>query len=68
MHIAASHLSELKVSSNIGRDEDIGQLSTGHEKLGDEIDVPVIDAAILLPWLLPLIIVAVFLEELADVR
>lgn len=68
MHIASCHLSELKVSGNIGRDKDIGQLSTGHEELGDEVDVPVVDAAILRPWFLPLIIVSVLLEELADVR
>lgn len=68
MYIASCHLSEFKVSGNVGRDEDIGQLSTGHKELGYEVDVPVVDTAILLPWFLPFVIVSVFLEELADVR
>lgn len=68
MHIASCHLSELKISGNVGGDEDIGQLSAGHKELGYEVDVPVVDAAVLLPWFLPFVIVAVFLEELADVR
>jgi hypothetical protein len=57
-------LLELKVSCNIGRDENVGQLAGGHKELGDEIDVPVVEAAILLPGLLTLTEVSVLLEEL----
>lgn len=61
---AAGNLLELEVSGDIGGDEDVGELARGHEKLGYEIDVPVVESAILLPWLLALLVVAVFLEEL----
>jgi len=68
LHIAACHLLEFEISGYVGRDEDVGQLSAGHEELGYEIDIPVVYAAILLPWLLALVIVAILLEELRDVR
>jgi hypothetical protein len=64
LDVAASDLLELKVSCNIGRDENVGQLAGGHKELGDEIDVPVVEAAILLPGLLTLTEVSVLLEEL----
>ena len=64
MYIAARNLLELEVSGDVGGDEDVGQLARGHEELGDEVDVPVVETAIFLPRLLALVVVAVFLEEL----
>jgi hypothetical protein len=68
LNIAACHLPKLEVSCDIGRDEDVGQLSTGHKELRYEIDIPVVDASILLPWLFVLVVLSVLLEELADIR
>ena len=59
---------KFEVSCDIGGYEDIRQLAAGHEELWYEVDVPVVDAAILLPRFLPLVIVAVLLEELLNVR
>lgn len=64
---AASNLLELEVSGNIGRDEDVGELAVRHEQLGHKVDVPVVDAAVLLPRLLALGVVAVLLEHLLGV-
>jgi hypothetical protein len=63
LDVTASNLLKFKVSGDIGRDENVGEFSVGHEKLGNEIDVPVIGATVLLPWLAA-IVVAVLLEEL----
>jgi hypothetical protein len=68
LHKASCYLSKLEVSSNIGGYEDICQFPAGHEEFRHEIDVPVVDTSILLPWLLALVIVAVLLEELIQVR
>jgi hypothetical protein len=68
LYIAACNLFEFEVSGNIGRDEDICQFAGRHEKFWYEIDIPVVNTAIFLPWFLPLIVVSVLLEELADVR
>lgn len=68
LDITACDLPELEVSCDIGGNEDISQLSAGHEKFRYEVDVPVIDTSILLPWFLPLVVVSVLLEELADVK
>lgn len=67
LHIASCHLSELKVSCDIGGHEDVCQFSARHEELRNEVDVPVVDPSILLPWLLPFVIVSVLLEELGEV-
>ena len=64
MYIAARNLLELEVSGDVGGDEDVGQLARGHEELGDEVDVPVVETAIFLPRLLALVEVAILLEEL----
>jgi hypothetical protein len=64
LDVAASYLLELKVSCNVGGNEDIGKFSIRHEELRHEVDVPVVGAAILLPWFLALRVVAIFLEEL----
>jgi hypothetical protein len=61
---AACDLSELEVSCDVGGDENVGQLAVGHQKLGNQVDVPVIDTAVLLPWLFALLVVAVLLEQL----
>lgn len=58
---------EFEISCDVGGNEDIGQLSTGHEELWDEVNVPVVDASVLLPWFLPFVIVSVLLEELIGV-
>jgi hypothetical protein len=41
----------------------VGEFSVGHEEFGNEIDVPVVGATVLLPWLAA-VVVAVLLEEL----
>lgn len=64
LDVAAGDLLELKVSGNVRRYKDVGQFARGHEKLGDEVDVPVIESPVLLPWLLALRVIAVLLEEL----
>lgn len=68
LDIRASNLLELEVSCDVGGNEDVGQLSGGHEKLGDQVNVPVVGAPVLLPWLLALVVVSVLLEELQVVR
>jgi len=67
LDVAASDLLELEISCDIGRDENVGQLARGHEELGNEIDVPVVEATILLPGLLAFAEVSVLLEELYSV-
>lgn len=64
LDVAASNLLELKISCNIGGNQDIRQLAVGHQQLGDQVDVPVVDPAILLPGLLAGVDVAVLLEQL----
>lgn len=64
LNVAASDLLELEVAGNIGRDENVGELARGHEELGDQVNVPVIHASVLLPGLLAGVKVAVLLEEL----
>jgi hypothetical protein len=68
LDIASCHLPELEVSCNVGGNEDIRQFARGHQELGYEVNVPVVDAAVLLPWFLPLVVVAILLEELIEVR
>ena len=68
LDVAASNLLELEISRNVGGDKDVGQLSVGHEQLGDQVDVPVVDATILLPGLLAGLDVAVLLEQLKHGR
>jgi hypothetical protein len=63
LHIASSNLLELQVSCNIGGDKDVGELAVAHQELRDEVDVPVVDAAVLLPRLGALLVVAVSLEQ-----
>lgn len=64
LDVAASNLLELEVTSDVGRHEDVGQLARGHEELGDQINVPVVHTAVLLPGLLAGLVVAILLEEL----
>lgn len=64
LDVAASDLLELEVPCDIGRNENVGQLAGGHEELGDKVDVPVVEAAILLPGILAFAEVSVLLEEL----
>jgi hypothetical protein len=51
LNVAAGDLLELKVLCDVGGNEDVGEFTVGHQKLGDEVDVPVVDATVLLPWL-----------------
>ena len=62
MYVAAGDLLELEVFGDVGGNENVGEFTVGHEQLGDEVDVPVVDAAVLLPWLA--LGLAVSLEEL----
>lgn len=64
LDVAAGDLLELKVSGDVGRDKDVCKLARGHEELGDEVDVPVVQAAVLLPGLGALGVVAILLVEL----
>lgn len=50
LYVAASNLLELEVFRDVGRDEDVGEFAVGHEKLGNKVNVPVVHAAVLLPW------------------
>lgn len=68
LHEAPRNLLELEIPSHVGRNEDVGELARRHEELGDEVDVPVVGAAVFLPWLLSLLEVAVLLEELCRGR
>ena len=52
MYETACDLFEFEVSGHIGRDENVGEFTVGHEEFGDEVDVPIIDSAVFLPWLL----------------
>jgi hypothetical protein len=63
LDVTASNLLEFEVSGDIGRDENVGEFSVGHEEFGNKVDVPVVGAAVLLPWLAA-VVVAVLLEEL----
>ena len=51
LHVAASNLLEVEVLGNVGGNEDVGEFAVGHEKLRDEVDVPVVDTTVLFPWL-----------------
>ena len=62
MYVTSCDLAEFEVSSDVGGDEDVGELSVRHEQLGYEINVPVIGSSVLLPWLSTFGIVAIFLE------
>lgn len=64
LDVAAGDLLKFQVSSNIGGNQDVGQLSVGHQQLGDQVDVPVVDPPVLLPGLLAGSKVAVLLEKL----
>ena len=65
LNIAASNLFEFEVSGDVGRDENVCEFTVGHEKLGDEVDVPVVGTAIFLPWLGAGRVVAISFEELS---
>lgn len=59
---AAGDLLELEITGDVGGNEDVGQLAGRHEELGDQVDVPVVGPAVLLPWLFAFCVVAIFLE------
>lgn len=52
LNVAAGDLAELEVAGDIGRYEDIGELTRGDEKFWDKVNIPVVDAAVLGPRLL----------------
>ena len=68
LDVAAGDLLELKVSGNVGGDEDVGELARGHEELGDEVDVPFVKPAVRLPRLLAFAVVSILFEELFSPR
>jgi hypothetical protein len=68
LYITSCHLPELQISCNIGGNENVRQFARGHQELGHKVDIPVVHAAVLLPWFLTLVIVAVLLEELREVK
>src|SRR2546423_1530065 len=57
LDVAASYLLELQVSRHIRRHQDVGELAIGHQKLWNEVDIPIVGASVVLPWLLTLLIV-----------
>ena len=65
LDVAAGNLLEFEVAGDVGGYEDVGQLAGRHEELGNEVDVPVVESTVLLPWLLAGAVVAVLLEELS---
>lgn len=67
LHVATRNLFEFEVASDVRGNEDIGQLSAGHEELWYEINVPIVDSPILLPRFLALVVVPILLEELVGV-
>ena len=68
LHEATGDLSELQIPRDICRDQNVGELAVGHQQFRYEIDVPVVDPSILFPGLFPLFEVAIFPEQLFDVR
>lgn len=68
LDVAARNLLELEVSRDIGGNQNVGQVAIGHQQLGNQVDVPVVDTAILLPGLLAGANVAVLLKELQGVN
>lgn len=68
LNVAAGNLLEFEISGYVGGDENIGQLSGGHEELGNEINVPVVESAVVLPWLFTGLEVSVLLKELYALR
>lgn len=52
LYVTSSNLSKLKVSCDVGGNQNVCQFTVGHEQLGDQVHVPVVHAAIFLPWLL----------------
>ena len=66
LDVASSNLLELKVLCDVGGNEDVGEFAVGHQELGDKVDVPIVDAAVLLPRLAGGL--AILLEESLDVE
>lgn len=66
LDVAASNLAELEVAGDVGGHEDVSELARGDEELGNKVDVPVVDAAVLGPGLLAAGKVAVLVVELAE--
>lgn len=64
LYVAAGYLSEFKVSCDVGGYEDVCEFTICHEQFRDEVNVPVIGPAVLLPGFFALFIVAVSFEEL----
>lgn len=64
LHEAACDLFEFEVSSDVGGNENVGEFAIGHEEFGHEVDVPVVDPTVFLPWFLTVLKVAIFLEKL----
>lgn len=67
LYVATGDLLEFQVSCDIGGDQDVGELAVAHQELRDEVDVPVVDPAVLLPWLGTFLVVAVSLEKSLEV-
>ena len=68
LHIASCYLLEVEISGDVGGDENVGQFTVGHQELGHEVDVPVVGSSIFLPGLLAGLEIAIFPEELREVR
>ena len=62
LHIAARNLLKLQISCHVRRHENVCQLAAGHEQFRDQVDVPVVDTTIFLPWLFSLIEITIFLK------
>lgn len=64
LDVATGDLLELEVSRHVGGNQDVCQLAVGHQQLGDQVNVPVVDTSVLLPGLLAGRDIAVLLEQL----
>lgn len=59
---------ELEISRDVGGDENVGEFAVCHQQLGHQVDVPIVDTAVLLPWFCACGEVAILLEEVLDVH
>ena len=63
LHERAGNLFKFDVARDVGADEDVGEFSIAHQQLGDQVDVPIVRPAVLLPRLGAGLVIAVLLEQ-----
>lgn len=64
LHIAARDLLEFYISRDVCRHENVCELPIRHEQLGNQINVPVVQPTIFLPWLGAFFVVPISFEQL----